>query len=115
MNLYKLTVLHGGPKSSCTAILGYMLAESDEGAYNRLNDEAFWNEADESYILEREEYPDMFDPARPTPKETIMKNCGDLKDENWDDAYYGIWKYGWENLGPITDEESDVLAKFKIV
>jgi len=92
-----------------------MLAENDEQVYNRLNDEAFWNEADESYILEREEYPDMFDPARPTPKEQIMKDCGDLKDDNWDDAYYGIWKYGWENLGPITNEESDVLAKFKML
>ncbi len=115
MNLYKLTVLHSGPKSSCTAILGYLLAENDEQVYNRLNDEAYWDDANNRFLEAKAEHPEDYGENDPSPKDIILKNCGDLEDEKWDDAYYGIWKYGWQNLGLITDEESDILAKFKIV
>lgn len=113
MNLYKLIVLHGGPKSSCKATLRYITSSSVEEVYDTLDEEAYWCDKQESW--EEEKSSDPEGDYGPSPKERIMKDCGDLEDDDWSDAYYGIWKYGWEDLGPITEEEIAALKKFKIL
>lgn len=113
MNLYKLTVLHGAPKSSCRAIFGYMISSSVEEVYEKLNEEAYWSDRQENW--EEEKASDPEEDYGQSPKEKIIENCGDLEDVDWADAYYGVWGYGWEDLGEISEQEIAALKKFRII
>lgn len=115
MDLYKLTVLHGGPKSSCTATLRYLLAESDEEVYDYLCGKANWDVYYDQYLEDKLENPEDYADFDKSPKDIIIKNRGDLEDDKWDDAYYGIWKYGWEKICAISEDEINVLKKFAIL
>lgn len=84
--LYKIKVLEGGPKSYKVAIETYLIAENDEVVYN---------------YIDKKLYSDMWSDKEKddnTFKDTILKNKGDLDDGNWDDAFYGITKFGWEEV-----------------
>lgn len=111
MKLYKIIVLHGAPKSSHTSTEEYILRENDKEVfeYIRLNYTTFlWENSEDFETYEFEDYNDF--------KKDIMENKGDLEHESgWDDAYYGVTKYGWEDMGEITDDDINVLKKLGIL
>lgn len=110
MKLYKIKVLHGAPKDSHTSIEEYILAEDDLQVFEYLRDgyrEYLWSESDFEEG-EFETYEEL--------KQNILENRGDLEsEEGWEDAYYGITKYGWEEVGEISKEEIDTLRRLKIL
>ena len=117
MKLYKIKVLHGAPKDSHESIETYIVAEDDEEVYNWLKKKAYWdyyedNPEDENGLRCREESP--YDEM--SFKEYVMLYKGDLKDdEGWEDAYYGVTKWGWEEVGEISESEKRFLTKCGII
>lgn len=114
MNLYKIKVLHAAPRGSHESIEKYMLAENDREIYERIDKElnyGSWADAKRDGDREFDYEKDKDIPH----EEWIMQHCGELENEDFSDAYYGITRYGWENLGPIEDLEVEVLLKRGIV
>jgi hypothetical protein len=96
MKLYKIIVLHAGPKSQHTAIDTFLIAEDEDCVAEWINTEKHdgcWFE-DQGTRFENGSYTSEI-PFR----DWVIKNCGDLDDENgWEDAYYGVTKWGWKEI-----------------
>ena len=112
--LYKIKVLHGAPKDSHESIECYLVAKDDLKVAKWIDKNkchGCWSETEETdWFIEGGSDDGV------TLWEYIMANNGDLEDENgWEDAYYGVTKWGWEDLGEITKEEIKVLKKFDIL
>ena len=111
MSLYRIIVLHGAPKDSHTSTETYLVAESDEAVFDWLNKKNYgaWTEEDGEPRLREDD-----DGKEITFREWVMLKRGDLDDEEgWEDAYYGVTKWGWEPL-QATEEEIAVLVKLGI-
>lgn len=110
MKLYKILQLHGAPKDSVTLINTYIVANNNEEVFNYIMvelDRDSWCENN----FEENEYQTYTE-----FKNEILKNQGDLDDdEGWEDAYYGVTKYGWEEVFNINNIEINILKKFKII
>ncbi len=107
MNLYKIKVLHCAPRDSHESIEAYEIAEDDNEIYEIVNgySNGRWSDAEKDGDME-DDLP---------YREWIMKHCGQLKDEDFSDAYYGITRYGWENMGEISKSDAEVLKRLKII
>lgn len=116
MNLFKIEVLHGAPKTSWTNIYGFLLVENDKEVYNYIKKLEYWDEdtEEETFNLYNENYEKI---GTETFKEKVIRLKGTLNDEDldWDDAYYGITAYGWKDLGEVSLEEMNVLNKFNLI
>ena len=114
--LYKIKVLHGGPKDSHESIETYLIAENDLEVFNWIDQNkcyGYWGNQD----LEEGEETGYYDKNdnEISMKEWILANKGDLSDENgWEDAYYGVTKWGWEEVADSYDFDFEQLVKFKI-
>ena len=113
--LYKIKVLHGGPKSSHTSIETYLIANSDDQVMIWI-DETYnnncWKYCEEDGKMRCQDEPPY---NAITMRDYVLQNCGDLDDEDgWDDAYYGVKKWGWEEIKVLTGEEKVVLLNLKI-
>lgn len=114
--LFRIIVLHAGPKSSHRSTETYLVAESEDAV-------CAWIDKNKKYglwFLEDEDagpnmrYADDSCKVEIPFREWVMKNRGDLTDdEGWDDAYYGIKKWGWEPI-PAAQDEIAVLIKLGI-
>jgi hypothetical protein len=117
--LYKIKVLHGGPKDSHESIETYLVAENDLEVFDWIDGKNYkcWSEH-EKYLEEGEEsgYYDETEDKPISMKEWVIANKGDLSDENgWGDAYYGVTKWGWEEvIGEITAMDLETLVYLKI-
>ena len=125
MKLYKIIVLHGAPKDSHTSIEGYLVADYEVDVFDwidkkkygswsdQIEDEARMKEEDEEFEYE---YYLNDDWENPVPfKEYVMAMKGDLEDDNgWDDAYYGVTKYGWEEIPDVSEEDIETLLRLGI-
>ena len=113
-NLYRIIVLHGGPKSSHTSTETYLVAPDEDAVFSWIDDMKYglWSDDDEDEPNVR--YADD-DYEKEIPfRDWVMLNRGDLKDEEgWGDAYYGVTKWGWEPI-EATQEEIQVLLKLGI-
>ena len=106
MKLYKILELHGAPKDYVTFTDEFVLAESEEQVFEYLNKERCWEE-----YFEEGEYSSWEE-----MKEELMINKGDLdSEEGWEDAYYGITKKGWEEVGDATEQQVNVLAELNML
>lgn len=116
MKLYRIIVLHGGPKDSHTSTETYLVAEDEPAvaewiSKNKRFGDWFADYGDgPEYSLG--EYPnDEVVPFR----EWVMANKGDLSDENgWEDAYYGVTKWGWEKVDGAVSADLNRLLDLKI-
>ena len=116
MKLFRIIVLHGGPKSSHTSTEIYLAANSEDevaGWIDKSHCNGFWfgTEWDDEprvrydYDIEKEI----------SLRDFIIKNKGDIDDEEgWDDAYYGITKWGWTEIEGATEEDIARLIELKI-
>lgn len=116
--LYRITVLHGAPKSSHTSTETYLVAKDDETVCGWIDENkqfGMWFDEDDS--------EEGFEPKTRWDEETdsdmsfrewVMKNQGDMNDEEgWEDAYYGVTKWGWK-LVDASPEEIAILLKLGI-
>ncbi len=113
--LFRIIVLHGAPKDSHKSTETYLVAKDDEEVLNFIN-EAYcfgeWFGGED--CCDNKDYYDDEKEEDITFKEYILRNRGDLSDENgWDNAYYGVTKWGWEEI-KATKEEMNVLIKLGI-
>jgi hypothetical protein len=111
MNLYRIIVLHAAPKDSHTSTETYLVAESEEAVAEWINKEkcyGYWFGEDGEEPSTR--YADG-DYEKEIPfREWVMLKRGDLKDpEGWEDAYYGVTKWGWEPIAATPEDIATLL------
>lgn len=101
-HLYRLLIEHVGPKDLVTAIVGYVIADNEEQLYD--------------YVISAEASNDfsIFVGWEEDDKEKILKLKGDIHDDDreYNDAFYGISYYGWDDLGEIPDSVVSVLSLY---
>ena len=100
-SLYAVKVLHGAPGDSHTAIETYLVANSEEEVAEWINANKCYGDWFESEYDDepRTRYADDDCTVEISFREWVLKNKGDLKDdEGWEDAYYGVTKWGWEKV-----------------
>lgn len=116
MNLYRIIVLHGAPKDTHISTETYLEAP-DEGSVaewinqNRVHGHWFPDDDDEENMRcdDGPEYKEI--PFR----EWVMKRKGDLDDdEGWSDAYYGVTKWGWEQIEGASPADIETLVRLGI-
>ena len=124
--LYKIIVLHGAPKDTHTSIEGYVIAKDEEQVYDYINklNYGYWENVNKTSLedlgLDEEErstcyYLNDDYNNQISFKEWLMAHKGDLDDEaGWEDAYYGVTKYGWEEMEVIHQEDLEVLVDLKV-
>jgi hypothetical protein len=126
MKLHKIMLRHCGPKSQVEVVLLYVLADSEECILNRLDSidgagdrftYGLWAERsaeaedpfeiydDESNVIGTETY-----------LERMLRLRGEFNDPDadFDDAYYGIKHYGWDEGAEISQQEWEILLKLGI-
>lgn len=112
-SLFRVIVLHGAPRDSHTSTETYLVAKDEGEVFAWIDKKAFgaWTEKDD------EEEPNVRyandDCETEIPfQEWVMMNRGDLEDEEgWDDAYYGVTKWGWE---PMKASQSDIETLLRL-
>jgi hypothetical protein len=108
MKLYKVKTLFLGKDLNREAIMGFVIAENDKGAFTIVSEEwAYWHE-----VLEDWRYSG-FNPRADRWERLILKDHGDFNHE-----YRGEFfdqKFAWECLGDITDSEIAILKKLGIL
>lgn len=119
MRLYAIKFLHGAPKSSAEGIKGYLLAKDDQEVFDWFASDpggiySGWDDLEDDALEEGEE-KDKYWKSREMKRQEIIKHRGDFQNDDWADAYYGIHRYGWKDLGEVTKEEIAVLRKFKAI
>jgi len=114
MNLYRIIVLHGAPKDSHKSTETYLAAENEGIVADWIcenKEHGYWfGDADDPKVR-RLEIQDKQVPFR----DYVLINKGDLDDEEgWEDAYYGVTKWGWEIVNGVTQADIDRLISLEI-
>lgn len=100
MPLFRILVLHASPKDTHKATETYLSAADDEEVaqwINKTKKYDSWFDTDRTVYHEDQDIPF---------REYVMLNKGDLEDDyGYEDAYYGVTKWGWEPVPAATDED----------
>lgn len=116
--LYKIKVLHAAPKDRHESIQGYVLAKNDLEVAEYISETYnYGNWFGTKYDEEPEtRYADENCEKEIPFKDWVLLNKGDFNDEEgWEDAYYGVTKWGWEDMGVTSESEIEVLERFGIL
>lgn len=113
--LFRIIVLHGAPKDSHTSTETYLVAKDETEVFewiDRVKNYGAWTENHDGEPKTR--WCD--DAGEDVPfRDWIMARRGDLKDdEGWDDAYYGVTKWGWELVTDTMPGEIAVLLRLGV-
>jgi hypothetical protein len=112
MKLFKIIVLHGAPRDSHTSVETYLIADSEDAVcewINKTKKRGDWFEEEDDTEPRMCFEDDSYEKGIPF-REWVVKNRGDLKDdEGWEDAYYGVKKWGWEPIEASTDDMATLL------
>jgi len=96
MNVFRIKVLHSGPKDSHESIQTYLLAENELQVLewiDKTHRYGAWSDAIKDGDTKWDGDTDKEIPVL----QYLLENHGDLEDEEgYDDAYYGVTKMGWE-------------------
>lgn len=112
MKLYKIIVLHGAPKDSHTSTETYLVKDNEQEVFDWIDSNQYGAWSDDDGEDPKTRYTD--DGKEIPFKDWLMANKGDLTDEEgWEDAYYGVTKYGWKEI-VATPDEIAVLVKLGI-
>ncbi len=111
--LFRIIVLHGAPKDSHTSTETYLVAKGETEVFEWIDKHKnfnAWADKEEEGVTQEDED----DGEDITFREWAMMHRGDLTDdEGWDDAYYGVTKWGWESVA-ATPEDIAVLIRLGI-
>ena len=124
MNLYRIKFIHVAPKDTGEGIVTYLLAENDVQVYNYI-DQIYnyncWetrNEEDEGdtdsglYAI----YDELFNViGELTYREKVIHEKGDMFNDNYADAYYGITQYAWELVEKDIKWDPTKFIELKII
>jgi hypothetical protein len=123
MKLHKILLRHCGPKDSIEVTKTYVLANNENDILDRLDDSkgqytyGQWketsNESEDDYEIYDDDYNVI---GTETYLERMLRLRGEFNDENasYDDAYYGIKHYGWDEGVVISSEDAEVLIRLGI-
>lgn len=112
MNLYRIIVLHGAPKDSHISTETYLVAENEQEVFNWLNGKNYGAWTEEAGEGEEPNVRYADDETEIPFREWVMLKRGDLEDEEgWEDAYYGVTKWGWK---PITATEDEIAVLIRL-
>lgn len=112
--LFQILVLHGGPKDRHTATETYLVAESEQEVFNWIDKEKNYNSWTEETDEPRMRFADDSYEKEIPFAEWVMLKRGDLEDdEGWEDAYYGVTKWGWKQI-PASEEDIGRLLSLGI-
>ena len=122
MKLYRIIVLHAAPKDQHKATETYLVAQDDESVAAWIEGDKFdgnWytpSDGDEPPMRSIEvEGSNDYESKEVTFKEFILAKKGDLEDEEgWDDAYYGVTKWGWSEVKGATKTDMRRLVALGI-
>lgn len=112
MSIYKIKMLHVGPKDRKEGVVCLLIANNDEEVYEWIKKEPVnmpndWadreQEIDEETgeLIQYEVYNDKWDMlGKENFKEKMIRLQGQMNDSDYDfsGSYYGITLYGWELL-----------------
>lgn len=111
--LFRILVLAAGPKNSHTSTETFLVANSEQDVFDWVAKNKApwaWSEAPEEG-----QRPNMrcTDDGKDIPfREWVMLKRGDLEDdEGWDEAYYGVTKWGWQ---PIESSPEDIAVLVRL-
>lgn len=111
-SLFRIIVLHAAPKDSHTSTETYLVAPSEKAVFlwiDREKNFGAWTDIDQGARFADDNYDKEIPFA-----DWVMLKRGDLADEEgWEDAYYGVTKWGWE-LVAATPEDIAVLLRLGI-
>jgi len=109
MRLYKLTVLHAAPKDVHESMEGYVIANTEAQVFMHVDG----NQGNKWAASEVEREDDDGHPC--SMSEWVMLNGGDMEDDTgFEDAYYGVTKRGWEDMGDLTEEQARTLIELGV-
>lgn len=116
MKLYRIKVLHAGPKSSHTSTENYLAAGSEEQVaewISRVYTYGGWFEDSHDETRGTEARDGIY--REVSFREYVMLHRGDIDDEEgWDDAFYGIKKWGWEEIASATPADIETVLRLGI-
>ena len=123
MKLHKILLRHCSPKDSVEVTKLYVLADNEAAILARLDDGKAgftyggWQEQSD----EAEEPCEIYDTdykviGTETYLEKMLRLRGEFNDEdaNYEDAYYGIKHWGWDEGISISEEDAAVLLRLNI-
>ena len=119
MKLHKILLRHAGPKDSVEVVFKYVLANSEQEILDEIDNPrggytyGAWQEDEELYDVY-----DVYDEVVGTEKylQRMLRLRGEFNDEDasYDDAYYGVKHWGWDEGVEISAEEADVLIAYGV-
>jgi hypothetical protein len=119
MKLHKILLRHAGPKDSVEVVFKYVLANSEQEILDEIDNPrggytyGAWQEDEELYDVY-----DVYDEVVGTETylQRMLRLRGEFNDEDasYDDAYYGVKHWGWDEGVEISAEEADVLIAYGV-
>ncbi len=119
MKLHKILLRHSSPKDSVEVVFKYVLANSEQEILDEIDnpvggftygawqeDDGVYEQYDANYNFIREE----------TCLQRMLRLRGEFNDEgaSYDDAYYGVKHWGWDEGVDISDEDASTLLRLGI-
>ena len=120
MKLYRIIVLHAGPKSSHEATETYLVADDDLQVANWIDEEkrhGLWlDDGDEEDGLITRYADDKYENEIPFSAWVMLKkgDLEDIYDVSREDAYYGVTFWGWEEVDGATHQDIERLLALGI-
>ena len=114
--LFRIIVLHGAPRGRHEATETYLVVAGSDPAgavFEWIDSHKAYNawtadDNDEDFFYGEDNETEI--PFR----EWVILNRGDLQDERgWEDAYYGVTKWGWDQV-IATESDIDTLLRLGI-
>lgn len=119
MKLFKIVIRHCAPKDCKETTMQWVIAPDDETVMRYIDKELMFGtwtdrEDDGPIPVYDEDYNHI---GNETYLERMLRLRGEFNDPDasYDDAYYGVTHYGWEEGIEITDVEKATLLKLGIV
>jgi hypothetical protein len=97
--IYKMKSIHYAPKGSYEAVAFFVNAVDESDLFEQVKESLDWDGRDEEY---KEDY-----------KNDIIRLKGDDDEEvtSFEDLYYGLTTFSWEECDDLTEEDFKVLTK----
>lgn len=123
MKLHKILLRHCSPKDQVEVTKLFVLANNEADILAQLDDDkkgftfGAWkernDEAEEPLEIHDEDYNVI---GTETYLEKMLRLRGEFNDEeaSYEDAYYGVKHWGWDEGVPISDEDAAVLLRLAV-
>lgn len=118
MKLYKILLRYCAPKGCVEVVAKYIIADNDEQILRQLDaiQSGLWTERSEQGDL-CNIYDDNYEIiGEETYLEKMLRLRGEFFDEDasYEEAYYGVMHYGWEECKELCGDEAHTLLELGI-